>query len=114
MAKQSFLVIYKGYVGDKYWGGLRIDGTKSPIPEAKLTKFKYVEWLAQKGFGPGYYNNSGRYAVAFKLTADADFDLYEALVNLGAEFFDANSESFKARWAALKAHAKHQNKAHPY
>lgn len=114
MAEKTYLVIYKGYVGDAHWGGFRGIGgeIKSPIPNAKMTCLKYVDWLAQKGFGPGYYNNSGRYAVTFKVKSDVD--LYDALDKLGVEFFDAGSDMHRTRWNTLKAHAKRQNKLHPY
>ena len=112
MATKTIMVIYKGYVGDANWGGFRGIGgeVKCPIPTAKMSGLKYVDWLAQKGFGPGYYNNSGRYAVSYKVKVPEGVDVIEAP---GTELF-TDAEEFKARWAVLKAHAKQQNKAHPY
>ncbi len=112
MATKTIMVIYKGYVGDANWGGFRGIGdvVQCPIPAAKMSCLKYVDWLAQKGFGPGYYNNSGRYAVAYKAKLPEGVDVLESM---GTELF-TDADAFKARWAELKAHAKRQNKAHPY
>ena len=112
MATKTIMVISKGYVGDNQWGGFRGIGgeVKCPFPAAKMSSLKYVDWLAQKGFGPGYYNNSGRYAVAYKIKVSEGIEILE---NLGTELF-TDADAFKARWSELKAHAKRQNKLHPY
>ena len=112
MATSTYMVVHKGYIGDAQWGGFRGIGSdvKCPIPGGKMTSLKYVDWLAQKGFGPGYYNNSGRYAVSYKVKLPEGVEIIE---DISTEVFTDAAE-FKARWAVLKAHAKQQNKAHPY
>lgn len=112
MAKaKTYLVIHRGYVGDHLWGDLCVGKEpKCPVPAGKMSCLKYVDWLAQKGFGPGYYNNSGRYAVAYKVKVSEDTDVFWSM---GTEVCE-DAEAHSTKWKELKAHAKRQNKIHPY
>lgn len=109
MAKtKTFLVVRGGYVGDDKWMDFR-EG-KCPVPTGKMSCLKYVDWLAQRGFGPGYYNNSGRYAVAYKVKVAEGVDV---MWDIGTEVF-TDPTLFADRWKTLKAYAKRKNKDNPY
>jgi hypothetical protein len=111
---------YKGYCGDKFYGDIVGKTAAEYAPNSRSVSARIFSWLNQKGFGPGYYNNSGVYIVfrksVFKTEADRDvalelmtksFNLYtHKLYSDDVEFWDAVGE--------YKLEAKRLNKQHPY
>lgn len=110
--QKTLWIVYNGYIGDEQWNGFSTAGihAKCVVADSKMIGLKYVSWLSQKGFGPGYFNNSGRYAIAYKIKVPEGVELKERLQVKMYEDAAAHAES----WKDWKAHARRQNKANPY
>jgi len=109
--QKTLWIMYNGYIGDEQWKKLHSkEDSKCVVADSKMIGLKYLDWLSQKGFGPGYFNNSGRYVIAYKLKVPEDMVLEERHQVTVYEDAAAHAES----WKGWKYHARTQNKAHPY
>lgn len=67
---------FKGYGGDEFYGDIDAKTAARYAPNSRSVGYKYFSWLNQRGFGPGYFNNSGVYHAfrksVFKTEADRD------------------------------------------
>jgi hypothetical protein len=108
---------YLGYPGDGFYFDEGADLYSKFTPTGKQVKAKVFSWLAQKGFGPGYFNNSGRYKryqkTVFKSEAEKTLALQTMFNRQGIEIFETE-EAFKIAKEKTAAHAKMQRKLHPY
>ena len=108
-----------GYPGDRLWN--KFEELRKDLPSAKVGSETYMSWLAQKGFGPGYYNNSGRYVYFVKLNFKGT-EVPTAEVEAIQQLLKSNSsiaifttcEEFAENKRTYRQHEKHQNKMHPY
>lgn len=109
MAKtKTLFAMYSGYVGDDKWNQFRRE--EQVVPEGTMSGRKYLDWLSQKGFGYGYFNNSGRYVVFFKLKVPVD---HSGVLGYGFEMFHT-LEDYGNRLKEMKAHSKRMHKQNPY
>ena len=89
------------------------------IPNSKVVKFSFDSYLTQKGFGPGYFNNSAVYNITFKISANISAEeIIETLkkgftYSYDMKFYDT-AEEFAIDQKDQKAHAKYMNKVNPY
>jgi len=109
--QKTLWIVYSGYIGDEQWKKLYTkEDSECVVADSKMIGLKYLDWLYQKGFGPGYYNNSGRYAIAYKLKVPEDTELK---VRGQIEIYE-NAAAHTESWKGWKYHARRQNKLHPY
>jgi hypothetical protein len=108
---------YSGYPGDGYYFDEGAKLYSAFTPTGKQVKAKAFSWLSQKGFGRGYFNNSGRYKryqkTVFKNEEEKALALQAMVVRYGIEIF-ATEEDFKIAKEKTAKHAKWQNKICPY
>ena len=109
MAKKAIYWSYSGYLGDEF----TFDSEKLTnkfFPGSRSTKVKFFSWLSQKGFGPGYFNNSGVYRHFQKTMVDEAFEVPKHyLLTIYADdvaYFDAMAE--------IKTAEKRMRKQNPY
>ena len=111
---------YKGYCGDRFYGDVNKNIAEEYAPNSRSISVRIFSWLNQKGFGPGYFNNSGVYIVyrksVFKTEADrnAALELMTRSFNLYTHTIYSDDVSFWDAVGATKLAAKRMNKQNPY
>jgi hypothetical protein len=111
---------YKGYCGDKFYGDIVAKTAAEYAPNSRSVSARVFSWLNQRGFGPGYFNNSGVYVVyrksVFKTEADRDaaLALMTKSFNTYTHTIFSDDVSFWDAVAATKLAEKRLNKQHPY
>ena len=111
----SVYIQYNGWPGDDYY----FEPSKLAsryAPSAQPLKAQCFSWLSQKGFGPGYFNNSGKYALFQKLNFKGEIPAEElaALKNKFCMVVFESKEAFDEAKTRLKDHEKHMRKRNPY
>lgn len=119
MKKSVVFWSWLGFVGDMAWKDVYSDRAFyiSKMPSAKTRVVKYFSWLEQRGFGPGYYNGSGQYAMFLKSTFSSEEKMAEEIKTISDRFgivIHATEDDFKRELKVLLAHAKQKRKDNPY
>lgn len=111
---------YKGYVGDRFLADVQEGLRLHYAPTSRSTNFRLFSWLSQRGFGQGYFNNSGVYQAYQKFTFKTEAERDEALKLLTASYNKYTVEifndvdAFRAAIAATKEIQKQMRKQNPY
>jgi hypothetical protein len=111
---------YKGYCGDKFYGDIVAKTAAEYAPNSRSVGVKYFSWLNQKGYGPGYFNNSGVYWVyrksVFKTEADRDaaLALMTKSFNLYTITVFKDDVAFFDEVASTRVYEKRARKERPY
>jgi hypothetical protein len=115
-AIHNVFISYTGYPTDDFYFD-SIKTMQKLLPDAVLISKKKFFWLTQKGFGYGYFNNSGKYRVfikaTFKTKTFAD-SLLEPLKRYRDLKVFESIEDFKESIKATSVHEKIQAKMNPY
>lgn len=110
---KTTFISYDGYPGDEYYSNPQT--LVSNVSGGKIVGVIRFFWLSTTGFGPGYFNNSGKYALFAKVKTKLDNpEGLEALKTMYRVTVYETQEEFDKAKANIKAHAKYQNKNHPY
>lgn len=110
---------YKGYCGDQFYSADQ-KIIEAYAPNSRSVGVRYFSWLNQRGFGPGYYNNSGVYHVfrksVFKTEADRDAALALMTKSFNGPLITVFKDdvAYADDVAATRLHEKRMNKNHPY
>ena len=111
---------YKGYCGDKFYGNIVEKTAAEYVPNSRSVSARVFSWLNQRGFGPGYFNNSGVYVVyrksVFKTEADRDaaLALMTKSFNQYTHTIFSDDVSFWDAVAETKLAEKRLRKQNPY
>lgn len=111
---------YDGYVGDEFFTDPTNLILEKFAPNSRSDAVRTFSWLQQKGFGPGYYKNSGVYStfrksvfkseedrnVALKLMRGVGLDVYVTIYD--------TEEEYKNALAETKNCESYNNKINPY
>jgi hypothetical protein len=111
---------YKGYCGDKFYGDVVGKTAAEYAPNSRSVSARVFSWLNQRGFGQGYFNNSGVYVVyrksVFKTEADRDIAL--ALMTKSFNTYThtvfSDDVAYYDALAATKLAEKRLRKQNPY
>lgn len=107
---------YKGYAGDEYSFKPK-SLAEQLVPGSRSVGLKWYCWLGQKGFGPGYFNNSGVYYLFQKSVFKTEAEMVAALEvlkkNYWVKVYD-NETHYKGAKAETKMWETRFNKQHPY
>ena len=112
-------VKYIGYPGDRYYNGHEgQEALDALIPGSKHVGVQRFYWLNQKGFGHGYFNNSGAYAhfQRFKVKEMPSEEVMKELKKrLGtlSKVYDTKEE-YEEDMKKVWKFAKEKNKQNPY
>lgn len=111
---------YNGFVGDKFSFQPNVALAERFAPKSRTVGLKLFSWLNQRGFGPGYFNNSGEYAAyrksVFKTEADRQAALELMLQSCWAQYvkvFDSK-DAFDEAVARTKQLEKIKHKDNPF
>lgn len=117
MANKYIFWEYNGYVGDSYY--LKNQELCLAIPNSTST-FKSFSWLTQKGFGLGYFNNSGVYTRVFKtklidptMTIEQALELLKTKHSSNICFID-DIKDYQERVKYLVKHERYMRLLNPY
>ncbi len=110
--------MYYGYSGDRYGYGERVEKlTKQYVPGSKATLVRHFSWLNQRGFGQGYFNNSGVCYTFMRSTFKSAEEGAAAAAFIKEKFdvtvFDTDAE-YKAAIAAKRTAQATMRKRNPY
>lgn len=110
--------VYKGYSGDEYGFAQRAANLANRWAfEGKSTLARCFSWLNQRGFGPGYFNNSGVYYQFHRSTFRTGQAYAAALTHMKAhyaiEVFETQA-SYMEEVARIRGVQKDMHKANPY
>jgi hypothetical protein len=86
---------YKGYCGDRFYGDIDANTGAEYAPNSRSVGFKCFSWLTQKGFGPGYFNNSGVYHAFRKSVFKTEEAKADALALMQQDFHAYTITVFK-------------------
>lgn len=108
---------YKGYVGDTYTF-LKGGPVAQKAPASIRTVGQvYLSYLSQRGFGEGYFNNSGVNCWYQKSVFRTEQDRDEAHARLAKDYFCQvfeTEEAYKESLLMARANAKAMRKQNPY
>ena len=111
---------YKGYVGDEFSSDLEPRLRNKFAPNSRDVGFRYFGWRTQKGFGPGYFTNSGVYQAFRKSVFKTEADRDVALALMSKDFLKYTLVVFKDDVAyyddikEIRAIEKRMHKQNPY
>jgi hypothetical protein len=115
-AIHNVFISYTGYPTDDFYFN-PIKTLQKLLPEAVLVPKKKFHWLTQQGFGPGYFNDSGKYRffvkATFKTKTFTD-DLLGPLKRYQDLTVFESIDDFKESIRATAVYTKIQNKRCPY
>ena len=116
----TILWSYKGYSGDEYFMNVSEKLAAKFAPSSRTVGLRLFSWLNQRGFGPGYYNNSGVYIALRKsvFKSEAERDAALALMKQPFMAYAINVYETEAEYnemvAASRRNQKDMRKLNPY
>lgn len=112
----NVFISYTGYPTDDFYFD-PIKTLQKLLPDAVLIPKKKFSWLTQKGFGPGYFNNSSKYRVFIKATFKTK-TFTDALLEPLKRYQDlkvfGSIDDFRESIKVTAVHEKYQSKKNPY
>jgi hypothetical protein len=107
---------YNGFVGDEFCFKPKTLAEKF-APGSRSVGMKFFSWLTQRGFGPGYFNNSGVYHLIQKSVFKTEAEMVKALEVLSKHYcvkvYDGEAH-FKGAVSELRNAEKRIRKQNPY
>ena len=110
----SLFIRYDGYTGDANYGSP--ERLLEKAPSAKAVGTRYFCWLSRRGFGPGYYINSGKYALFLKLNFKGENSVaeMETLQKMFSLTVYSSKEEYDSAKVEIAKHQKRMRKQNPY
>lgn len=120
--KETIFWIYRGYAGDEfYYNTMRRPDAQSSthrsllnILDGKTIIKMRVSYLTQRGFGKGYFNNSGEYAIALKSVVANKEEALLKLQQMRNVYTLDTRDVFATSIAEWKAVEKEMKKLYPF